>query len=72
MASNETAELMRAYASDDGTTFRIDFARAIVKMSNLGALTGSRGQIRLNCSWFVTSIDITCHDILLIDIMLLL
>ncbi|PSR92606.1 Peroxidase [Actinidia chinensis var. chinensis] len=53
MASDETAELVRDYASDDGTTFRADFARAMVKMSNLGALTGSRGQIRLNCSRLV-------------------
>ena len=55
MASDETAELVRDYASDDGTTFRADFARAMIKMSNLGALTGSRGQIRLNCSRLVNS-----------------
>lgn len=55
MAHDETADLVRAYASDDGTTFRIDFARAMVKMSNLGVLTGSQGQIRINCSRLVSS-----------------
>ncbi|GFZ05789.1 hypothetical protein Acr_17g0013610 [Actinidia rufa] len=41
MASDETAELVRSFASDDGTMFRVYFARAMVKMSNLGTLTGS-------------------------------
>ncbi|GFS37096.1 hypothetical protein Acr_00g0049810 [Actinidia rufa] len=55
MASDETAELVRAYAFNDGTTFRIDFARAMVKMSNLDVLTGSQRQIQFNCSRLVTS-----------------
>ncbi|XP_052178887.1 putative Peroxidase 48 [Diospyros lotus] len=50
MANKETADLVRAYASDDGTTFRLDFSRAMMKMSNVGVLTGSRGEVRLNCS----------------------
>ncbi|CAL5341460.1 unnamed protein product [Camellia sinensis] len=55
MASQETTDLVRAYASDDGTTFRVDFTRAMVKMSNLGVLTGSQGQVRLTCSRVVSS-----------------
>lgn len=50
MAEEKTARLVRAYASDDGTTFRMDFARALMKMSSLGVLTGSQGQVRRNCS----------------------
>ncbi|KAB1216413.1 putative Peroxidase 48 [Morella rubra] len=46
MAEEKTARLVRAYASD----FRIDFARATIKMSSLGVLTGSQGQVRWNCS----------------------
>ncbi|KAF7141802.1 hypothetical protein RHSIM_Rhsim06G0230200 [Rhododendron simsii] len=44
MAHDKTADLVRAYASNDGATFRMDFARAMVKMSNFGVLTGSKGQ----------------------------
>ncbi|XP_062115037.1 putative Peroxidase 48 [Humulus lupulus] len=44
MAEEKTARLVRAYASDDGSTFRLDFAEAMVKMSNLGVLTGSQGE----------------------------
>ncbi|XP_020418240.1 putative Peroxidase 48 [Prunus persica] len=50
MANERTARLVRAYASDDGSTFRMDFARAMMKMSNLNALTGSQGQVRLECT----------------------
>ncbi|XP_015870149.3 putative Peroxidase 48 [Ziziphus jujuba] len=50
MADEKTARLVRAYASDDGSTFRRDFAWAMLKMSNLNVLTGTQGQIRLNCS----------------------
>ncbi|KAG5546884.1 hypothetical protein RHGRI_018897 [Rhododendron griersonianum] len=55
MAHDKTADLVRAYASDDGATFRMDFARAMVKMSNFGVLTGSQGQVRINCSRLVSS-----------------
>ncbi|KAM4080569.1 hypothetical protein ACJW30_11G027300 [Castanea mollissima] len=44
MANEKTARLVRAYASDDGSTFRMDFARAMMKMSGLTVLTGSQGQ----------------------------
>ncbi|KAF7113140.1 hypothetical protein RHSIM_RhsimUnG0156300 [Rhododendron simsii] len=44
MAHDKTADLVRAYASDDGATFRMDFPRAMAKMSNFGVLTGSKGQ----------------------------
>ncbi|XP_059444852.1 putative Peroxidase 48 [Corylus avellana] len=50
MAEEKTARLVRAYASDDGSTFRMDFGRALMKMSSLGVLTGSKGQVRRNCS----------------------
>ncbi|KAF3438247.1 hypothetical protein FNV43_RR21008 [Rhamnella rubrinervis] len=49
-ANPKTARLVRAYASDDGTTFRMDFAWAMLKMSNLNVLTGTQGEVRLNCS----------------------
>lgn len=50
MANEQTARLVRAYASDDGTTFRVEFARAMFKLSNLNVLHGSQGQVRTNCS----------------------
>ncbi|BBN67873.1 hypothetical protein Prudu_214S000200 [Prunus dulcis] len=50
-----TARLLRAYASDDGSTFRMDFVRAMMKMSNLNVLTGSQGQVRLECTLPVSS-----------------
>ncbi|KAI4323219.1 hypothetical protein L6164_022843 [Bauhinia variegata] len=50
MALEKTARLVSAYASDDGSTFRMDFARVMLKMSNLDVLTGLQGQVRLNCS----------------------
>lgn len=55
MAHDKTADLVRAYASDDGATFRMDFARAMVMMSNFGVLTGSQGQVRINCSRLVST-----------------
>jgi len=55
MAEDKTAKLVSAYASDDGSTFRMDFARVMLKMSNLDVLTGLQGQVRLNCSRPVTS-----------------
>jgi len=55
MAQDRTAKLVSAYASDDGSTFRMDFARVMSKMSNLDVLTGFQGQVRLNCSKPVTS-----------------
>ncbi|XP_031249451.1 putative Peroxidase 48 [Pistacia vera] len=50
MADEKTATHVKYYASGDGTIFRIDFARAMVKMSNLGVLSGSQGQVRIKCS----------------------
>ncbi|KAJ7948950.1 Peroxidase [Quillaja saponaria] len=55
MAERKTAKLVSAYASDDGSTFRMDFARVMLKMSNLDVLTGSQGEVRLNCSLPVSS-----------------
>ncbi|KAJ0042777.1 hypothetical protein Pint_18157 [Pistacia integerrima] len=37
MADDKTATLVKAYTSGDGTIVRMDFARAMVKMSNLGS-----------------------------------
>ncbi|KAL0009222.1 hypothetical protein SO802_010724 [Lithocarpus litseifolius] len=50
MANEKTTRLIRAYALDDGSTFRMDFAQAMMKMSGLNLLTGSQGQVRRNCS----------------------
>ncbi|KAK7335012.1 hypothetical protein VNO80_26782 [Phaseolus coccineus] len=55
MVEDKTAKLVSAYASDDGSTFRMDFAKVMLKMSNLDVLTGPQGQVRLNCSKPVTS-----------------
>ncbi|KEH38295.1 peroxidase family protein [Medicago truncatula] len=55
MAEEKTAKLVSAYASDDGSTFRMDFARVMMKLSNLDVLTGNQGQVRLNCSRVVSS-----------------
>ena len=46
MANEKTARLVRAYASDDGSTFCMDFVRAMMKMSGLNLLTGSEGPVR--------------------------
>ncbi|KAL7247207.1 hypothetical protein ACSBR2_002176 [Camellia fascicularis] len=43
-----TDSLVTTY-SNSPATFYTDFATAIVKMGNLGPLTGSSGQIRTNC-----------------------
>ncbi|GAV91658.1 LOW QUALITY PROTEIN: peroxidase domain-containing protein, partial [Cephalotus follicularis] len=55
MADDRTAMLVRSYSMGNGSTFRVDFARVMVKLSNLGALTGSEGQVRINCSRLASS-----------------
>ncbi|KAL9265998.1 Peroxidase 4-like protein [Drosera capensis] len=40
--------LTEAYASNPGLFFR-DFVNAMIKMENINVLTGTNGQIRLNC-----------------------
>ncbi|XP_050370598.1 putative Peroxidase 48 [Argentina anserina] len=50
MANKRTARLVAKYASDDGSAFRTDFARAMMKMSDLNVLNGSQGQVRFDCS----------------------
>ncbi|GMH12131.1 hypothetical protein Nepgr_013972 [Nepenthes gracilis] len=42
-------ELVKSYSNDDGL-FDRDFTAAIIKMGNISPLTGSEGEIRLNCS----------------------
>lgn len=54
MSDDRTSNVVRDYASDDGSTFRKDFARVMFKMSNLNVLTGQNGVVRLNCSMPVT------------------
>ncbi|KAB5574219.1 hypothetical protein DKX38_001413 [Salix brachista] len=49
MARIETGIWVRAYASDI-SLFHRDFSLAMMKLSNLGVLTGSKGQVRLHCS----------------------
>ncbi|XP_022969409.1 putative Peroxidase 48 [Cucurbita maxima] len=51
MADENTGRLVKGYASDDGSTFRMDFARAMVKLSVLDVLTGSEGEIRERCGF---------------------
>lgn len=48
-AGEETRIWVRAYASD-ASLFRRDFSLAMMKLSDLSVLTGSMGQVRLNCS----------------------
>lgn len=55
MAEEKTAKLVWAYASDCGTAYRTDFARVMLKMSNLGVLSGSQGQVRTDCSLSLNS-----------------
>ncbi|PON92735.1 Peroxidase [Trema orientale] len=50
MARENTSRWVKEYASDDGSTFRKDFARVMMKLSNLNVLVGSQGGVRLNCS----------------------
>lgn len=50
MADMRTAQVVATFASDNGTAFRMDFAQAMAKMSTLGVLTGSQGQVRSVCS----------------------
>ncbi|EEF48779.1 Peroxidase 57 precursor, putative [Ricinus communis] len=55
MADENTARYVRLYSSDDGITFRKDFSRAMVRMSNLNVLTGIQGEVRTKCSLPVSS-----------------
>ncbi|KAF2323358.1 hypothetical protein GH714_034831 [Hevea brasiliensis] len=49
MSGEETGIWVKAYASDVSLFLR-DFAQAMMKLSDLHVLTGSAGQVRLNCS----------------------
>ncbi|GAV59826.1 LOW QUALITY PROTEIN: peroxidase domain-containing protein, partial [Cephalotus follicularis] len=55
MVDDQTAMLVRIYSIGNGSTFQMDFARVMVKLSNLGALTGSEGRVRINCSRLASS-----------------
>ncbi|XP_059295182.1 putative Peroxidase 48 [Lycium ferocissimum] len=50
MANEKTAAVVEDYSFDDGTIFRTEFAHAMAKMSNIGVLTGSKGDVRHSCS----------------------
>lgn len=50
MADPRTAKLVEVFASDDGSTFRREFSKSMLKMSNLAYLTGSQGEVRTRCS----------------------
>ena len=49
LANENITRLVRAYASNDGSTFRMDFSWAMMKMSELNVLTGFPGQVQRNC-----------------------
>ncbi|CAN8268228.1 unnamed protein product [Cochlearia groenlandica] len=58
--ATDTISLVRAYA--DGTqTFFNAFVEAMVRMGNLSPLTGSQGQVRLNCR--VVNSNSLLHDV---------
>lgn len=46
--NGSTDSQVRAYSTNP-TSFRTDFANAMIKMGNLSPLTGTSGQIRTNC-----------------------
>ncbi|CAN6457227.1 unnamed protein product [Victoria cruziana] len=48
MAGPATANLVVDYAFDSNL-FRREFARAMVKLSSVGVLTGSQGEVRRDC-----------------------
>nr|GMD35505.1 putative Peroxidase 48 [Ipomoea batatas] len=48
IAAEETAAWVQAYALDVNL-FRLKFCRSMMKLSNLGVLTASKGRVRLNC-----------------------
>lgn len=50
MADPRTAKLVEVFASDDGSTFRREFSKSMLMMSNLVYLTGSQGEVRTRCS----------------------
>ncbi|KAL6888980.1 hypothetical protein ACP4OV_010006 [Aristida adscensionis] len=49
LVDGELGSFVRSYGASPAL-FAADFAKAMVKMSELGALTGASGQIRLNCN----------------------
>ncbi|KAK9133901.1 hypothetical protein Scep_013429 [Stephania cephalantha] len=50
MYDRKTTKLVEAYASDDGFTFKRDFARVMMKLSSLSGSISDQGPPRLQCS----------------------
>ena len=61
MANEKNVRLVRAYASDDGSIFHMDFTRAMMKMLGLNLLTGSQGLVQRNCSLPLVSSQVTVY-----------
>ncbi|KAF9591679.1 hypothetical protein IFM89_005551 [Coptis chinensis] len=57
MATQKTAALVKAYASDDGSAFRREFARAMVKMSSLGGVSNYQVPTRVTCCMLAQESD---------------
>lgn len=58
MADERTARFARAYASDDGITFRMDFARAVMKMLPLVSWPDQKARFR----WIATSLPVIFYE----------
>ncbi|KAL9228035.1 hypothetical protein vseg_003653 [Gypsophila vaccaria] len=50
MSDARTARLVEVFASDDGSIFRREFSKSMLKMSNLQSPDASQGEIRIRCS----------------------
>ncbi|KAL6629401.1 hypothetical protein ACP70R_029166 [Stipagrostis hirtigluma subsp. patula] len=49
LVDGDLGKIVRSYSSNSAL-FAADFAKAMSKMSELSTLTGSQGQIRVNCN----------------------
>lgn len=47
----ETNAYVKLQATTHGSTFAKDFAESMVKMGNIGVLTGTAGEIRKHCAF---------------------
>ncbi|KAK9726072.1 hypothetical protein RND81_05G188100 [Saponaria officinalis] len=51
MSDARTARLVEVFASDDGSIFRREFSKSMLKMSNLLSPDASQGEVRTRCSF---------------------